>query len=153
MGKIININEAVDVLSREKIVLVTGSFDILHLGHLRFLSQAKAAVSSEVKLMVILLSDSEIKRRKGDSRPIFPQEQRLEALSYVEPVDYVVGWQESWESLRDFVTKHKPQFLALSKDDPGYENKQKTVKSYGGEVVEIEKISGVSTSKIIEKLR
>lgn len=153
MTKVINVKEATEVLNREKIVFVTGSFDILHLGHLRFLSQARAAVPSEAKLMVVLLSDNEIKRRKGDSRPVFSLDQRLEALSYIEAVDYVVGWLGDWESLRSLVIMQKPQFLALSQDDPGYENKLKTVKMYGGEVIEIEKIPGISTSKIIEKLR
>ncbi len=152
MGKIITINEASEIFASDKIVLVTGSFDILHLGHLSFLHEAKTSTPQDTKLMVIILPDKEVKRRKGENRPVFSQKVRLEALSYIRNVDFVVGWEGSWESLRDFVIENKPRYMAVTKEDPGYENKVKAIMSFGGEVIEVEKFDNISTSLIIERL-
>lgn len=152
MSKIIKLEEAETFLSNNRILLITGSFDILHLGHLRFLQLAKQRVPRDVKSLVVVLSDEEIAKRKGAGRPIFKLNERIEALSYIESVDYIIPWEQPWENLRDFVEKNKPAYLALVERDPGYENKVKYIESSGGKAIVIEPLEGLSTSSIINKL-
>ena len=81
MNKILSLTEAEAIFAKEQVVLITGSFDILHLGHLRLLKTAKDSVPKGVKTLVIILSDKEISRRKGDRRPVFKQNDRVEHLA------------------------------------------------------------------------
>lgn len=69
-----------------KVVLTQGSFDMVHIGHGRYLEQAK---SYGDVLIVGVDSDAKIKHRKGADRPIVPQAERLEMLTYLKSVDYV----------------------------------------------------------------
>lgn len=71
----------------KKIVLTQGSFDLVHIGHCRYCNKAKE--HGDI-LIVGVDSDEKIKRRKGENRPVVPQEERLEMMTYIEPVDYVV---------------------------------------------------------------
>lgn len=72
---------------QKTIVLTQGSFDMLHIGHCRYLAEAKR--HGDV-LIVGVDSDDKIKKRKGPDRPVVPQEERLEMLTYIKPVDAVV---------------------------------------------------------------
>lgn len=71
----------------KKIVLTQGSFDMLHIGHGRYLSKAKQAGDI---LIVGVDSDEKIRHRKGPDRPVVPQNERLEMLSYMDSVDHVI---------------------------------------------------------------
>ena len=70
--------------------MILGSFDLLHDGHRYFFKQAKGLVGDEGSLLVIVLSDEQIKRRKGQDRPIHNIQDRLSALSEIETVDYIL---------------------------------------------------------------
>lgn len=72
---------------KKKIVLTSGSFDMLHIGHCRYLSQAKK--NGDI-LFVGIDSDEKIRVRKGADRPVVPQDERLEMLTYINSVDHVV---------------------------------------------------------------
>lgn len=152
MSKIITDKEVRKLFEKHEVALITGSFDVLHLGHLRFFSQVKSQIKKNIKLLVIILSDQEIKRRKGSQRPIFTQNERAEALSYIEMIDYILEWKMNWEDLRDFVKEMKPHYLAVVSGDPGIENKREIIKSYGGKLIEVNKVDNFSSSDIIEKL-
>lgn len=152
MNKILSLTEAEAIFAKEQVVLITGSFDILHLGHLRLLKTAKDSVPKGVKTLVIILSDKEISRRKGDRRPVFKQNDRVEALSYLESVDFVLPWDFAWEDLRKFVLKVKPDYMAVVRDDPAFENKKTYIEKAGGKVIIIEPFKGFSTTSILEKL-
>lgn len=152
MSEIIEFEKVNEVFATNKIVLITGSFDILHLGHLRFLSLVKQQVSNGVKSLVVILSDSEITRRKGKNRPVFKLKERVEALSYIQNIDYILPWESQWEKLRSFVKEYKPSYLAIVKGDPGYENKIKCIESCGGKAIVIEPIEDISTTAIINKI-
>ena len=83
------IKPIVERLKKEgkKIVLTQGSFDLVHIGHCRYCTKAKE--HGDV-LIVGVDSDEKIRYRKGESRPVVPQNERLEMMTYLEPVDYVV---------------------------------------------------------------
>ena len=74
-----------------RIVFTNGCFDILHVGHVRYLKSAKALGGA---LIVGLNSDKSVKRIKGDKRPIVPERERAEVLSSIRFVDYVVLFDE-----------------------------------------------------------
>ncbi len=73
--------------SGKKIVLTQGSFDLVHIGHCRYCAKAKE--HGDI-LIVGVDSDEKVRQRKGKDRPVVPQNERLEMMAYLEPVDYVV---------------------------------------------------------------
>jgi rfaE bifunctional protein nucleotidyltransferase chain/domain len=76
---------------KKKIVATSGSFDLLHFGHIAALYEAKKKGDM---LIVLLNSDSSIKMCKGKGKPIFPEDIRAKVLSALEPVDYVTIFNE-----------------------------------------------------------
>jgi cytidyltransferase-like protein len=152
MSKIINDKDVIKIFKEHEVVLITGSFDVLHLGHLRFFSSVKTQISNNVKILLVILSDEEIQRRKGTNRPIFSQDERAEALSHIETIDYIHKWQSSWEDLRTFVVEMQPKYLAVVEGDPGIINKKEVIESIGGKLIVVKKIDDFSSSGIIQKL-
>jgi cytidyltransferase-like protein len=87
---IIQLENLADIRSQhknEKIVLTMGTFDLLHVGHLRFLNEVKALGNI---IVVLLSSDDRVKARKGPQRPIIPEADRALMLDALEIVDYVL---------------------------------------------------------------
>ena len=95
----------------EKVVFTNGCFDILHIGHLSILSDAKALGNI---LVVGLNSDDSIKRLKGDERPIIPESERAIILLSLKPVDYVIIFNEDTPS--DLIHEIRPDVLAKGGD-------------------------------------
>lgn len=100
----------------KQIVLVGGCFDLLHFGHISFLKQAKALGEY---LVVALESDENVRRMKGDARPVHTQSQRkemLESLSFVDeviPLPPMQGDRDYYELVR----KIKPSIIAITQGD------------------------------------
>jgi len=85
---------------QKKIILTQGTFDMLHIGHGRYLAKAK---SYGDVLIVGVDNDAKVKARKGPDRPIVPEDERLEMLTYLKAVDHVVrkpNTAERWELIR-----------------------------------------------------
>lgn len=150
--KIKTIQELTFIMQNENCILITGSFDFVHLGHLRFIHKAKELFPT-YKLVMILLSDNSIKIRKGKERPLFNEDERIEFASYLADIDYVSIWEEEWEELRSFVLLVKPKAYVINSDDPGLENKVKIMHSAGGQVIILKKSDDYSTSKIIDRIK
>jgi D-beta-D-heptose 7-phosphate kinase/D-beta-D-heptose 1-phosphate adenosyltransferase len=135
----------------KKIVFTNGCFDILHTGHLQLLRKAK---SFGDVLVVGLNTDASIKRLKGPERPILPEEERVEIISALEPVDYVVLFSE--DDPCKIIAELKPDVHVKGGDyDPSdYVNmpEAKVVHEYGGEVKIVNLIDGKSTTNIIKKI-
>lgn len=138
MGKIITLKQAEEIIKRLKngaktVVLAGGCFDILHLGHLRFLEKAKK--EGDI-LLVALEHDETIKRLKGKDRPINPQKDRARILSALKVVDYVVLLppMESHADYFSLVKNLKPDVIAVTSGDPHLEQKKKQARVVGGEV-------------------
>ena len=134
--------------SGRKIVFTNGCFDILHVGHVRYLSAAR----SEGDLLVIgLNSDVSVRSIKGGKRPIVTQDQRAEVLASLEFVDYVVFFDEPEPLL--LIETLKPDVLVKGEDwTEGNIVGADFVKSKGGKVVRIKFVDETSTSGIIEKI-
>lgn len=133
----------------QKTVIVGGCFDILHLGHIRFLRQAKKLGDI---LIILLESDKKIKKIKGDARPVNSQKVRAEILSALRDVDFVIllpGIMEDTD-YDDLVKKIKPDFIAVTKGDLGLENKKRSAKLVGAEVrIVINRLKNYSTGKLL----
>jgi rfaE bifunctional protein nucleotidyltransferase chain/domain len=132
-------------------VLVGGCFDILHYGHIHFLKKAKSLGDC---LVVALESDKNIKKMKGEKRPIHDQNQRREMLKSLEFVDEVIILPDEMrdEDYLDLVTRVRPLIIATTEGDPILSKKQKQARIVGAKVVEIPKIKTKSTSQILDSL-
>ncbi len=133
----------------KKVVFTNGCFDIIHAGHVDYLEKAKSL--GDV-LIVGLNSDESVRRIKGKDRPVNIQEHRKRVLEALKPVDLVVIFDE--DTPERLIKQIKPDVLVKG-GDWSVENivGADFVRSYGGEVVTIDFVYDISTTKIIEKAR
>jgi rfaE bifunctional protein nucleotidyltransferase chain/domain len=154
MARIVNLQELKKFLPRGnkgRIVLTGGCFDILHVGHVRFLSEAKKMGDY---LVVLLENDKNVKKLKGKNRPVFIQKERAEMLSALGTVDLVVllSTMENDSDYLNLVMKIKPDIIAVTENDPHIEKKKAQAKQIGGELKIIPSIKTLSTSKLAKIL-
>lgn len=142
-------SEHEEELHQRKVVFTNGCFDILHYGHISYLAQARQLGDM---LVVGLNSDASVRRLKGPSRPVNPQEARAFVLSALEMVDYVVFFEE--DTPYNIITRVKPDILVKGGD---YEIDNIVggdfVRSRGGQVLTIPFEEGFSTSSILDNLK
>lgn len=132
----------------KKIVLTQGSWDLIHIGHARYIKEAKER--GDV-LIVGVDSDEKVKRRKGPDRPIVPQKERMEMISHLSYVDYVVLKdvnEEKW-SLIKLLT---PDIL-IATEGTYDEEQAKRVKEICGDLVILEPRATTSTTAKIKRLQ
>jgi FAD synthetase len=113
---------------KRKIVLASGVFDLLHLGHVRFLEAAKKAGGPNAELVVIIARDSTVQERKRE-KPIMPENQRCALVESLKVVDCAILGFEGFE-MGKVIEKIKPDFIAVGYDQEGIE---KTLRKYIGE--------------------
>ena len=141
----------------KKIVMVSGCYDIVHLGHVQFLIDAKK--HGDV-LIVSVGSDKIIRQLKGLERPVMNQSYRASMLASLIPVDYVVIDEEplqlphriNFEKLLSLV---RPAFFAVNNNDKSIEVKKKLMSKYGSKltVIDVESTAITSTTEILELLK
>ena len=135
-------------LKHEKVVTINGCFDMLQLGHIYILYEAKK--QGDV-LMVGLNSDASVKRLKGNNRPINEQTTRCEIMAALQMVDYVFVFEE--DDPRVFLNILRPD---IHVNDASYGInciESEVLKSYGGKLHLVEKYSAPSTTQAIEKIK
>ncbi len=134
---------------REKrVVFTNGCFDILHVGHIRYLRKARKL--GDV-LVIGLNTDRSVREIKGERRPVVSEKERAEVLSALEFVDYVVLFDEPHPLL--LIAALKPDVLVKGADWP--KNKiigRDVVEKVGGRVVRIPLVPGASSTGVIEKI-
>lgn len=130
-----------------KKVLVGGCFDILHYGHIHFLREAKKLGDY---LVVILESDKRIKKLKGNLRPFHNQIQRKEILESLNFVDEVIILKDEMtdQDYEETIIKINPDVIAITKGSKTNTHSEKV----NATVIEIDKINGLSTTKIASLL-
>jgi rfaE bifunctional protein nucleotidyltransferase chain/domain len=130
----------------KKVVFTNGVFDLIHSGHVDYLSKAKKM--GDV-LILGLNSDDSVKRIKGDKRPILKQDERAFVLINLKPVDYVVLFEE--DTPEKLISEIIPDVLVKGADWAVDKIVGKdVVESNGGKVMNIEFVNNQSTSKIID---
>ena len=132
----------------KRIVFTNGCFDLLHVGHIRYLEEAKALGDI---LVVGMNSDRSVRNLKGSERPILPEEERAEILSALGCVDYVTIFDEA-DPFR-LISQLKPHILVKGGDWTKETTVGKeVVEEAGGEVVIIPFVKGFSTSNLIQRI-
>jgi D-beta-D-heptose 7-phosphate kinase/D-beta-D-heptose 1-phosphate adenosyltransferase len=135
-------------MAGQKIVFTNGCFDILHLGHVRYLKAARA--EGDV-LAVGLNSDRSVRQIKGPGRPIVPENERAEVLASLACVDFVILFDEP----DPLATIHSlvPDVLVKGADwEADAIVGREVVEEAGGRVVRVPLTQGASTSRIIKKI-
>jgi len=130
---------------KQKIVFTNGCFDILHLGHVKYLEVAKSFGDI---LVVGLNADSSVTKLKGPTRPVNPEYDRAYLLAALEVVDYVVIFSE--ETPHDLIKMISPDILVKGGD---YEGKAVVGTEFAGELKLVDFVDGKSTTKTIERIQ
>lgn len=146
-----DIKTLIDVIhhSGKTVVTTNGCFDILHVGHVRYLEKTKSFADF---LIVLLNSDKSVKSIKGQSRPINNENDRAEILSALKCVDYVVLFDE--DSPRDLLDEMKPDVYTKGADYTMETLPEADIMRKNGTRVEfIDFVEGKSTTKTIEKMQ
>jgi D-glycero-beta-D-manno-heptose 1-phosphate adenylyltransferase len=149
-GKIlsrIELRQRVDQWRRagERITLANGNFDLLHVGHVRYLRGAKALGG---KLVVAINSDDSVRSLKGEGRPIMPEHERAEIVAALADVDAVVIFAEL--DVRAIIREIRPDIQAKGTDyTTDSVPERDTVAEYGGRVAIVGDAKDHSTSEII----
>jgi rfaE bifunctional protein nucleotidyltransferase chain/domain len=129
-----------------KIVFTNGCFDIVHIGHVKYLNQAKKLGDI---LIVGINSDKSVKKIKGKKRPIIPLESRAYVLDNLKPVDFVIPFDE--ETPINLIELVKPDIHVKGGDYVANDlPESKIIKKYGGEIEIIPLIDGFSTTNVVE---
>ena len=154
MGKICTreqLKGELDIVRREgkRIVFTNGCFDILHVGHVRYLREARD--EGDV-LVVAVNSDSSVRSIKGEKRPLVPEAERVEMVAALAMVDYVTIFSETTplEIIEDLL----PDVLVKGGDwSPDEVVGRREVENRGGRVVIVPMTEGASTTNIVDKIR
>lgn len=132
----------------KRVVFTNGCFDLLHVGHVRYLAAARALGDC---LVVAVNSDASVRRLKGASRPIVPHRERTEVLAALGCVDYVVLFNAN--TPQRVIDALVPDILVKGGDWAVEEIVgRETVERHGGKVVRIQIVPGASTTGIIERI-
>jgi D-beta-D-heptose 7-phosphate kinase/D-beta-D-heptose 1-phosphate adenosyltransferase len=133
----------------QRVGFTNGCFDILHPGHVKVLTAARAACD---RLIVGLNSDASVKRLKGEGRPVQDERARAEVLAALEAVDLVAIFEE--DTPIDLIAKVRPSVLVKGGD---YTREQvvghEIVEAAGGEVVLVDVLPGHSTTSLVDRAR
>ena len=132
-----------------RLVFTNGVFDLLHVGHLRYLAQARGLGDA---LVVAINSDRSVRELKGPDRPVFDQNERAEILAAMRDVDYVVVFDDV--SPRSLIAQLLPDLLVKGGD---YQLDQihgrEEVEAAGGRVISLSFVDGASTTNLIERMK
>jgi D-beta-D-heptose 7-phosphate kinase/D-beta-D-heptose 1-phosphate adenosyltransferase len=130
----------------QRIVFTNGCFDLLHMGHVRYIRQAREMGDC---LIVAINSDASVSRLKGPARPVIAQQERAEMLAALECVDYVTIFDE--DTPIPLLEILRPDILAKGGTTPVVVGRE-LVEGYGGRVLTLDKVEGLSTTQIIDRI-
>src|SRR5262245_9580244 len=132
-----------------RLVFTNGVFDLLHVGHVRYLAQARALGDA---LVVAINSDRSVRELKGPDRPLFDEAERAEILAALRCVDYVVVFDDV--SPRSLIGKLLPDVLVKGGDYQIDEiHGREEVEAAGGKVIPLPFVPGASTTSLLERLK
>ena len=133
----------------QQLVFTNGVFDLLHVGHVRYLEQARTLGDVVV---VAINSDASARKLKGEGRPLINQDERAEILAALRTVDYVTIFDDV--SPRSLIARVSPDVLVKGGDYALDEiHGREEVEAAGGRVVSLPFVEGVSSSGIIDRMK
>ena len=153
-GKIVSIDELRRERARlreegKRLVFTNGCFDILHVGHVRYLRRARELGDA---LLVAINSDRSVRELKGAGRPVMNEDERAELIAALATVDYVTIFDDI--SPRALIAEVLPDVLVKGGDyKPDEIHGREEVEAAGGRVLSLPFIEGASTSSVIERIK
>ncbi|MFL6283850.1 MAG: D-glycero-beta-D-manno-heptose 1-phosphate adenylyltransferase [Pyrinomonadaceae bacterium] len=148
LEELLRVREALRAEGR-RLVFTNGCFDILHVGHVRYLAEARRLGDA---LLVAINSDRSVRALKGANRPVMNEAERAEILAALAPVDFVTVFDD--ESPRTLIAKVLPDVLVKGGDyRPEEIHGREEVERAGGRVLSLPFVEGASTTGIIERIR
>jgi rfaE bifunctional protein nucleotidyltransferase chain/domain len=152
-GKILSRSELVAALQQERlagrtVAFANGCFDLIHVGHIRYLT---AAAGEADVLVVAINADRSVRELKGQGRPLMPEDERAEIIASLRPVDYVTVFEE--KSPAELISAIKPDVQCKGTDyteDSVPEGA--LVRSYGGRVAIVGDPKDHSTTELASRL-
>jgi len=155
MGRVLTFEELAPELARRRregqsIAFANGHFDLLHVGHLRYLAAARAEADA---LVVAVNDDDSVRRLKGPGRPVIPAAERAELLAALSPVDYVIVF--AGDSPAPLLAALRPDVHCKGPDYGSVEQvpEFETVRSYGGRTALVGDPKDHATSDLISRVR
>jgi len=142
--------------AKQKIVLASGVFDLLHLGHVKFLEAAKKEGGKNAKLIVIVARDKTVEKTKG-RKPIIPENQRCELINSLKVVDKALLGYENLD-IAEIINVTNPNVIVLGYDQQALEKKVLDYINKNNDKIKISKIEKFgkdaldSSSKILRKI-
>ena len=154
MTKILQVDSLLDERERmrregKRVVFTNGCFDLLHAGHVRYLTEARGLGGA---LIVGLNSDRSVRALKGAGRPILNESERAEVIAALEAVDFVVVFDE--DTPQELIARLLPDVLVKGGDWPldqivGREE----VEAIGGKVMSLPYVQNASTTELIDRIQ
>jgi len=141
---------------KKKVVLASGTFDLLHFGHVKYLEEAKKAGGKNAELIVIVARDSTVEKRKG-KKPVMPEDQRRSLVEALKVVDEAILGFEDF-SIDKAIEKIKPDVIAVGHDQAGIEREVRKAIAEKELNIQVAKIGRFgreelnSSSKIVRKI-
>jgi rfaE bifunctional protein nucleotidyltransferase chain/domain len=147
-GELLRAREELRALGR-RLVFTNGCFDLLHVGHVRYLAEARRLGDA---LLVAINSDASVRALKGAGRPVMKEAERAEILAALSSVDFVTVFGE--ESPRALIAEVLPDVLVKGGDyRPEEIHGREEVERAGGRVLSLPFVEGASTTGIIDRIR
>lgn len=132
-----------------RLVFTNGVFDLLHVGHVRYLAHARSLGDA---LVVAINSDRSVRELKGPERPVFEESERAEILAALRHVDYVVIFDDV--SPRSLIKQLLPDVLVKGGDYQIDEiHGREEVEAAGGKVISLPFVPGASTTSVLQKMK
>lgn len=155
MSRVVSLRELVAMRARwreagQRLVLTNGTFDVLHVGHVRYLEAARAMGDI---LVVGINSDESVRGYKGPGRPVVPQDERAEIVAALRCVDYAVVFDEPTATA--LVEALQPEVYAKGGDYDGSKPlpEAEAVRRYGGEVRIVPYVADKSATGLIRRMK
>ena len=143
-------------MKKKKVVLASGTFDLLHYGHVKYLEEAKKIGGKNAELIVIVARDSTIKKRKG-RKPVMPEDQRRSLVEALKVVDEAILGYEDFDMIK-VVEKTNPDIIAVGHDQSDIEREVRKALAKEGIAIQVVRVGRFgkdelnSSSKIKRKI-
>jgi FAD synthetase len=134
-----------------KIVLASGTFDLLHLGHVKYLEEAKKAGGSNSKLIVIVARDKTVEKRKG-RKPVMPEDERKALVESLKVVNEAILGRENFD-IDDVIDEIKPDIIAVGHDQANIEQQVRKVVARKGLNVQVVRIGRFGKPELYSSLK
>jgi D-glycero-beta-D-manno-heptose 1-phosphate adenylyltransferase len=131
-----------------RVSLTSGSFDLIHMGHVKYLARAKEFCDV---LVVGVDSDAKIRRRKGEDRPMVPEDERLQMLAYQRPVD-LIYLKDDADPRWGLIKAVEPDVLVLTEDHSYSVEEQEQLLEFCERIEVVERQASVTTSERIRQM-